>query len=251
MNRSICIICKRKLIRSKMIQHGQHWTCASCVIGSTEINKSRIRVLNLYAGIGGNRFLWPGNLDITAVEMNPKIAAEYKINFPGDTIIIADAHNYLLHNYMNYDIIWSSPPCQTHTRMNYILEKKRYIDLGLYQEIILLKNFFSGKYVIENVSPYYNPLIGAEFKLCRHLFWTNVKHLNDVILPEFEAQFRGARKGINVMDRKSICRWLGIPDGSKTIYLSGKSSEQVYRNCVHPKLGLSIMNDILKSMTGK
>jgi DNA (cytosine-5)-methyltransferase 1 len=47
-----------------------------------------------------------------------------------------------------------------------------YPDMKLYQEIILLKTFYKGKYVIENVIPYYKPLIPAQ-KRGRHLFWSN------------------------------------------------------------------------------
>ncbi len=35
----------------------------------------KFKMLNLYAGIGGNRKLWGDNDDITAIEINPKIAA--------------------------------------------------------------------------------------------------------------------------------------------------------------------------------
>lgn len=240
-----------------MIQHGQHWTCLSCVDQSLTAGTcvdgdpgSKIKVLNLYAGIGGNRWLWPGSLEVTAVEYNPQVAAEYKHNFPGDHLVIGDAHTYLLKNYSRFDIIWSSPPCQSHSRMNYVIEKKRYVDISLYQEIILLQHFFAGRYVVENVKPYYQPLVPAQFDICRHLFWTNVPALNQVTLPEFPEEFRGHCKGMNIMDRQSICDWLGIVPGPKNIYLTGKSSEQVYRNCVHPLLGRSIMNDILQSMIG-
>lgn len=69
----------------------------------------KIKVLNLYAGIGGNRKLWK-NVEVTAVEINPEIAKIYKDFFPGDEVIIGDAHEYLLHNYDKFDFIWSSPP---------------------------------------------------------------------------------------------------------------------------------------------
>ena len=47
-----------------------------------------------------------------------------------------------------------------------------YPDMKLYQEIIFLNTFFKGKYVVENVIPYYEPLIPAN-KRDRHLYWTN------------------------------------------------------------------------------
>ena len=138
----------------------------------------KIKVLNLYAGIGGNRKLWPDDLiEVTAVEKNPKIAEIYKDFFPQDDVIIADAHQFLLNNYKEYDFIWSSPPCPTHSRTNVALilgheMRARYPDMQLYEEIILLKHFFSGKWVIENVISYYNPLIKPK-RLGRHYYWSN------------------------------------------------------------------------------
>jgi len=48
----------------------------------------------------------------------------------------------------------------------------KYPDMALYQEIIFLDTFFNGKYVVENVIPYYKPLIEAQ-KRGRHLYWCN------------------------------------------------------------------------------
>ena len=97
-------------------------------------------------------------------------------------MIVADAHQYLLDHYKEFDFIWSSPPCPTHSRLNFSFKGKRqkegesfklkYPEMALYQQIIFLDNFFNGKYVVENVIPYYTPLISAK-KRGRHLYWTN------------------------------------------------------------------------------
>jgi len=50
--------------------------------------------------------------------------------------------------------------------------KPIYPDMKLYQEIIFLKHYFKGNWVVENVIPYYEPLIKAN-KLDRHFFWSN------------------------------------------------------------------------------
>ena len=116
------------------------------------------RILNLYAGIGGNRKLWNGNIKVTAVEHDPKIAKIYQDFFPNDKVIIGDAHQYLIDHYSDFDFIWASPPCPTHSGCNYFLVGAgtiRYPDMSLYQEIIFLQHFFKGKYCIENVEPYY------------------------------------------------------------------------------------------------
>ena len=82
-----------------------------------------MKILNLYAGIGGNRKLWGNEHEITAVEINPEIAKIYHDFFPNDKVIVADAHKYLLEHYKEFDFIWSSPPCQSHSRMNDLLVK--------------------------------------------------------------------------------------------------------------------------------
>lgn len=133
-----------------------------------------MKILNLYAGIGGNRKLWPKEHEITAVEIKPEIAETYQKSFPEDQVIVGDAHQYLLEHYKEYGFIWSSPPCPTHSRVNYFLKAKRavYPDMRLYEEIIFLENYFKGKWVVENVIPYYEPLI-RPYVIGRHCFWSN------------------------------------------------------------------------------
>ena len=58
-----------------------------------------MRILNLYSGIGGNRKLWGDSHEIVAVENNKDIAAVYSDMFPKDTMVIEDAHLFLLENY--------------------------------------------------------------------------------------------------------------------------------------------------------
>jgi len=138
-----------------------------------------MKILNLYACLGGNRYKWDEvtDVDVTAVEWDEELARLYQERFPNDKVIVADAHEYLLDHYKEFDFIWSSPPCPTHSRFNLSMKTKRkmkYPDMRLYQEIIFLDNYFTGKYVVENVIPFYEPLITAH-KRHRHLYWTNFK----------------------------------------------------------------------------
>src|SRR5580700_847955 len=100
-----------------------------------------MKVLNLYAGIGGNRKLWKGH-DITAVECDPAIAHVYRSSFPRDIVIVGDAHEYLLAHFQKFDLIWSSPPCPTHGQYRYNVGvrakgyKAVFPDMTLYEEII-------------------------------------------------------------------------------------------------------------------
>ena len=141
---------------------------------------NKYKILNLYACLGGNRYKWDevaDNLEITAVELDPELAKLYQERFPNDRVIVADAHQYLLDHYKEFDFIWSSPPCPTHSKLRHSQKNKSsfkpmYPSMSLYEEILFLDNYFKGKYVVENVIPYYEPLIPAK-KRGRHLYWTN------------------------------------------------------------------------------
>lgn len=102
----------------------------------------KLKVCNLYAGIGGNRKLWE-DVEVTAVELEEDIANVYADNFPNDEVIIADAHKYLKKHFREYDFIWSSPPCQKHSRMMKATrhDVADYPDMNLYAEIIFLTHF--------------------------------------------------------------------------------------------------------------
>ncbi len=199
----------------------------------------KLKILNLYAGIGGNRKLWE-NVDVTAIENNKEIAKIYSNFFPNDKVIICDAHQYLLEHFKEFDFIWSSPPCPTHskfmishkTRENW---KMPYPDMNLYQEIIFLKSWFKGKWVVENVIGYYKPLI-KPYEIQRHYFWSNFPipkerfpsdHIRETTIKELEKHH-----GFN-LEKYNI-------DKSK-----------VLSNCVNPELGLHIFNMAFKEKQEK
>lgn len=151
----------------------------------------KYKILNLYACLGGNRYKWDevaDNLEITAVELDEELAKLYQERFTNDKVIVEDAHQYLLDHYKEFDFIWTSPPCPSHSRARYwnssnydTTTNAIYPDLKLYEEILFLEHYFKGKYVVENVIPYYEPLIQAK-KRGRHLYWTNFNlpnNLND------------------------------------------------------------------------
>lgn len=191
-----------------------------------------MKILNLYAGIGGNRKLWGDEHEITAIELDPKIAEIYKDFYPNDTVIVGDAHQYLLDHYKEFDFIWSSPPCPTHSKLSIsnIKAEVRYPDMKLYEEIILLKHRFKGKYVVENVMSFYEPLIKPQI-LQRHYFWANF----DIPFIQFERE-----KTCTVDDRNRLGKMYDI-NIDKYI---GIDKRKCLRNCVHPEVALHIINQI-------
>lgn len=187
-----------------------------------------MKVLNLYAGLGGNRKLWK-DCEVTAVEMSPIIAKVYSDNNPDDEVIVGDAHQYLLDHHDEFDFIWSSPPCQSHSKMTISGTNRtpRYPDMKLYEEILFLNQFYRGKWVVENVVPYYDVLIPAS-RIGRHLFWSN-----------FFIQAHEIKSPPNFMGASSdeLKEWLGIQYEGNIYYGDNHDPMQVLRNCVHPELG--------------
>ena len=191
-----------------------------------------MKVCNLYCGIGGNRKLWE-DVEVTAVELDPTIAKIYQDFFPNDTVVVADAHQYLLEHYKEYDFIWASPPCPTHSRFNNInIKSRKYPDMKLWQEIIFLKSFFKGKYCVENVITYYEPLIPC-IESDSHYYWTN-----------FNIRKKpNTKRGIRRQEHEFVVNKIGI-DLSK-YKLDKRFEKQVYNNCVQPEMGLHILEAAL------
>jgi len=195
-----------------------------------------MKILNLYAGIGGNRKLWGDGHEIVAVEYNPDIAKIYQDHFPNDKVVIGDAHQYLEEHFEEFDFIWSSPPCPSHSRIRKNSAVARgqnkpiFPNMKLYEEILLLQGYFKGKYCIENVRSWYNPLIEPQ-DVGMHYYWANFE------IPEFKIKTREhdggikklqERKGFDLKDYKGIDKRLAL------------------RNCVEPEVGKHIFDNINK-----
>lgn len=206
------------------------------------------KVLNLYACLGGNRFKWDEvadelniNLQVTAVELDPELARLYQERFPNDNVIVADAHQYLLDHYKEFDFIWSSPPCPTHSKARFAVANNYntntnavYPDMKLYQEIIFLDNYFKGNYVVENVVPYYNTLIPGK-KRGRHIYWTNFNLpncLND----------RKIKIGAGIDEVGKLCNF---HDYDFYKYKGNQRRDKIARNLVDYEAGKTIFETAL------
>jgi len=203
-----------------------------------------MKILNLYACLGGNRYKWNdvADIEVTAVELDPELARLYQERFPNDIVIIEDAHQYLIDHYKEFDFIWSSPPCPSHSRVRHSQKnrdniKPLYPSMILYEEIIFLENHFKGKFVVENVIPYYEPLIQAK-KRGRHLYWTNFNLPNNI----------GERKeGKGIISKaknevEALCKFHNY-DFRK--YKGKQPTTKIARNLVDYEVGKTILETAL------
>jgi DNA (cytosine-5)-methyltransferase 1 len=201
-----------------------------------------MKILNLYACLGGNRYKWnevKNDIQVTAVELDPECARLYQERFPNDKVIIDDAHKYLLDHYKEYDFIWSSPPCPTHSRARYWSigangKNPIYPNLKLYEEILLLEYHFKGKYVIENVIPYYTPMLNPS-KRGRHLYWTNFN------LPH-NLKDRRFKISQTKNELKELCNFHKV---DLNFYKGKQSKVKIGRNLVDYEAGKTIFETML------
>jgi len=199
-----------------------------------------IKILNLYAGIGSNRKLWSGDIEITAVEYDKKIAKIYQDFYPNDIVIVEDAHHYLLKHFEEYNFIWASPPCPTHSKLSMSYkDNPKYPDMRLYQEIILLQYFYKGKFVIENVRPYYPYLIKPTVILDRHTFWSNF----DIPKKDFNFQ----RKSLIKMTIEDLQKYHNV-DLSNYNRIDKKT---ILRNMVYYEIGKYIFDIAMNNIKGE
>lgn len=210
-----------------------------------------IKIANLYACLGGNRFKWDEvaeqakvKIEVTAVELDAELARLYQERFPNDKVVVADAHQYLLDHYKEFDFIWTSPPCPTHSRARYwnssnydTTTKPVYPDMMLYQEILFLQHYYkTGKWVVENVIPYYEPLIPAQ-KRDRHLYWSNFnlpQKLSDRDISGIVSQAKN--------ELKQLC---DIHQIDISTYTGEQSMIKIARNLVDYEAGRTILETAL------
>jgi DNA (cytosine-5)-methyltransferase 1 len=203
--------------------------------------RKEMKVLNLYACLVGNRLKWT-DCEVTAVELDPVLAQLYQERFPNDRVIVADAHQYLLDHYKEFDFIWSSPPCPSHSRARYwsssnydTATEAIYPDMKLYEEILFLQHYYrTGKFVVENVIPYYEPLIPA-LKRGRHLYWTNFNLPGDLQDRRFAiSQTKNELKELSKFHDYDFTKYIKV-GGTQNVVKIG-------RNLVDYEAGLTIFN---------
>ena len=195
-----------------------------------------MKILNLYACLGGNRYKWGDEHDITAVELDEELSKLYQERFPNDTVIVGDAHQYLLDHYKEFDFIWTSPPCPTHSKIRMTQKNTsgfipKYPDMKLYEEILFLQNYFDGKFIVENVIPYYEPLIPAQ-KRGRHLYWSNF-YIPNVLS---ERKFKIGR------ERDEVKALSEFHDYNFYKYKGKQRKDKIARNLVDYEAGKTILD---------
>jgi DNA (cytosine-5)-methyltransferase 1 len=86
---------------------------------------------------------------------------------------------------------------------------------------------------VENVKPYYKPLIHPDFSIDRHFFWSNKFLLAENISSK------------HLMTKTSLGKWKKIHE-IENFECRGIDKRQLLRNCVNAKVGKYIFEEINK-----
>lgn len=210
-------------------------------MNDSKIGKAIMKVLITFAGLGGTNLLWPKDLDITAIEINPEIARIYKDKNPTHNVIVTDAYAYLQEHFHKFDFIWASPPCPTHSRFRKQVNVPRgqskpvYPDLRLYEVILFLKHYYTGPWCVENVVSYYDPLI-EPVKISKHYLWANFE------IPIKDFPRNGCISGVGNTEKvKSENAGISL-EGYKLSPALTKRKDQLLNNFMNSDLGRYIFD---------
>jgi len=117
-----------------------------------------------------------------------------------------------------------------------------YPDMKLYEEILLLQGYFDGKWIVENVQSWYDPLITPQ-KIGRHFYWANFE------IPEPKQKETGPEIGqemIGTVSEKTMkqkVKEFGLSE-KEFEYIPNPSDypkNKIIRNMVHPDDGEQIL----------
>ncbi len=199
---------------------------------------THISILDLFAGVGGTArgiqsFLIEKQIPFTyvAIDSDLETCKAHVINNPLSQVICSDALYFLKKYYSYFDFIWASPPCQTHSRLNFLKKWHSTPDDTLWKTISFLKSI-NISFVVENVRPYYEPLIKPTIIIDRHCFWS------DIPLVFFDVPKKP--KPFNFMELKDWETYHGLKSVNKT-YMEKRQS---LRNVVNPLLARGVFKQV-------
>lgn len=211
----------------------------------------KLKILDLFCGVGGvargfQKFLNEQGIEYEyhAVDIDRSILLAHKVVNKNSVTILRDAYSFEDDELSQYDFIWASPPCETHSIAG-IWRRKFGVepDMRLYELIIKLHRL-GIPFVVENVKPYYNPPIKPTSKANRHVLWSNlsIKPV-EVDLPYFT----------HIKDKiKDLIWYHQLEKHEKAIRrILGKKTRDALRDMVHWKIAYEIARQVIPQVIEK
>ena len=101
--------------------------------------------------------------------------------------------------------------------------------MKLYAEIFLLQGYFKGKYCVENVISWHEPLLKPQ-EVEKHYYWANF-----FIPPTQKTGFRGHACSVETLQKIK---------GADLSSYTGVDKKLLLRNCVEPQMGKYILDRV-------
>ena len=97
---------------------------------------------------------------------------------------------------------------------------------------------------MENVIPYYTPLVAPTATIGRHIMWSSapvsaLEGIEDIKSPPDFINMT------NVAGMRKLQEWLGIYYEKPVYYEGNHCPAQILRNCVHPEIGKKVFDSTI------
>ena len=206
---------------------------------------TKLKILDLFCGLGGvargfQTFLIENGIDFEyyAIDVDDRILKAHKVLNPRSIVIKRDAYSFSDEELCNYDFIWASPPCETHSIVG-TWRRKISVDpdMRLYELIDRLYDL--GKpFVVENVKPYYKPPIRPTSRANRHVLWSNLE------IPPIKVNLPTFTSVKNKID--TLARYHEIHDKvNKVRKILGGKTRDCLRDMVHWRVAYAIAKRVM------
>jgi len=206
-----------------------------------------IRILDLFCGVGGvargfQNFLLDNGIEFEyyAIDIDKRVLKAHKLLNPYSKTICRDAWSIDDKEFKEFDLIWASPPCETHSKSRFlnINAKPTKPDMRLYNLIERLWSL-NMPFIVENVEPYYRPPIKPIVKVGRHVLWSNL------CIKPFKLNLQ------NFMDVKDdihkLIKYHEIPFelSIKLLKILKKKTRDALRDMVHWRIAYNIAKQVI------
>jgi len=184
--------------------------------------------------LGFQRFMKENNIcfEYVAVDNDRKVLQVHSLLNPHSKTVLEDAWLISDDRLLQYDFVWASPPCESHSVLCWKRKDKPKPDMRLWWLIRRLRKL-KVPFIVENVRPYYGTILKPTAKAGRHLLWSNLS-LKSVQL----------NSNVTFYDihnrRDALVEYHGLPG-----WVARVATRDMLRDMMHPQLSYKLAKQVI------